>query len=140
MATHWIECGDPENAGLLLWYAAGIEHFGVISNSDPLYTLETAIGYDRTSKNNYWRRKHAFSALRELKPTKVVYVTWLPFVSHQKTMQELILDTIRREVNWDIRLAAAEVLTAWAPKKSNECLRSERSGIYRLSTTIEPGF
>lgn len=86
-------------------------------SSDPLYILETAIGYDRTSKNNYWRRKHAFSALRELKPTKVVYVTWLPFVSHQKTLQELILDIACREVNWDIRLAAAEVLTAWGTQK-----------------------
>lgn len=23
MATHWMECGVPENAGLILWYAAG---------------------------------------------------------------------------------------------------------------------
>jgi len=106
-----------ETDNILLEYAAGIEHFGVISNSDPLYTLETAIGYDRTSKNNHWHKKHAFSALRELKPTKVVYVTWLPFVSHQKTMQELILDTIRREVNWDIRLAAAEALTTWGTQE-----------------------
>ncbi len=106
-----------ETDNILLEYTAGIEDFGVVSNSDPLYTLETAIGYDRTSRNNYWHRKHAFSALRELKPTKAVYVTWLPFVSHQKTMQELILDTVRREVNWDIRLAAAEVLTAWGAQE-----------------------
>jgi hypothetical protein len=111
-----IDC-HQETDNILLEYAAGIEHFGVISNSDPLYALETAIGYDRTSRNNHWHRKHAFSALRELKPTKVVYVNWLPFVSHQKTMQELILDTIRREVNWDIRLAAAEVLTFWGTQE-----------------------
>ncbi len=110
---------DPhqETDNILLEYSAGIEYSGVISNSDPLYTLETAIGYDRTSRNNYWHRKHAFSALRGIRPTKVVYVTWIPFLSHQKTMQELILDTVRKEANWDIRLAAAEVLTAWGTQE-----------------------
>lgn len=112
-----VKDSHQETDNILREYAAGIEHFGVISNSDPLYALETAIGYDRTSRNNHWHRKHAFSALRELKPTKVVYVNWLPFVSHQKTMQELILDTIRREVNWDIRLAAAEILTFWGTRE-----------------------
>ena len=112
-----VKDSHPETDNILLEYTAGLEDFGVVSNSDPLYTLETAIGYDRTSRNNHWHRKHAFSALRELKPTKVVYITWLPFVSHQKTMQELLLDTIRREANWDIRLAAAEVLTAWGTQE-----------------------
>ena len=32
-------------------------------------------------------------------------------------MQELILDTASKEVNWDIRLAAAEVLTAWGTQE-----------------------
>jgi hypothetical protein len=45
-------------------------------------------------------------------------------------MQELILEPIRREVNWDIRLAAAEVLTAWGTQEVKRML--EERGISDL--------
>lgn len=98
-------------------YVVGIKQFEILSKSDPLYTLEIALGLNRASRGNFWYRKHAFSALREIKPTKIVEISWLHFISHQKTMQELILDIVSKEVNWDIRLAAAEVLTAWGTQE-----------------------
>jgi hypothetical protein len=206
MATHWMENGVPENAGLILWYAAGslpgytsgswrqlagilrslspislgidhrrliviVEQFVVslinglvwdvrkwlceiqrctqiILSDSPmreennnltdyltgleqyldavttssLSTIEIALGCDLTRRYNIWYRKHAFSLLRGLNPETLIEIEWIPFVYRSKTILEILLDFARKEVNWDLRLAALDALVVWGIQEAKVLL------------------
>jgi len=117
-----IEDPQKEIDFLLQDYVAGLEQFLASSKSDPIHVLEIALGYERSSKNNPWCRKHAFSALRRMHPTMEIEIRWMPFVYQQKPMREIILDFARKEANWDLRLAAMELLTAWGVQEAKPFL------------------
>lgn len=103
-------------------YRKGVEQYLNSSKEDSDFTLEIALGYDRASRNNPWCRKHAFSALRGISPTKEIEIRWMPFVYQQNTLREVILNYAKKEANWDLRLAAVELLAAWGVQEAKAFL------------------
>ena len=114
---------QPEIDMIIQDYIAGMEDYLILSNSDPLYILEIALGYDQTIRKNMWCRKHAFSALRGFDPKKVLEVPRMPYIYQKKTSKELILDFTKKENHWDLRLAAVELLTAWSIQEATQCVK-----------------
>ncbi len=132
-------------------YLAGLVLYMASSKSDPTHPLEIALGYDRSSRNNPWCRKHAFSALRGLHPDRKIVIRWMPFTYRQQALSKVILEYTRKDSNWDLRLAALELLAAWGIQEARTFVEEDeikdlpveyyqRGRILRCSLEGEEGY
>jgi hypothetical protein len=115
-----------------------------------LSPIEIALGCDHSCCVNAWCKKHAFSLLRGSNPEAEIEIEWIPFVYRSTTLRAILLDFARKERNWDLRLAALEVLVAWGTQKAKDLLHDEirdlpaeyyhRANILRGALEEKPGY
>jgi hypothetical protein len=103
-------------------YRENLKRYLSAAGNDPLYILGLALGFEPSSRNNLWVRHHALSAIRSFDPEKEVEIRLLPFVYQQKKLREVILDYARKANNWELKLAATELLVSWHVEVSKAIL------------------
>jgi hypothetical protein len=111
-----------EFASMLDDYRENLKRYLSAAGNDPLYILGLALGFEPSSRNNLWVRHHALSAIRSFDPEKEVEIRLLPFVYQQKKLREVILDYARKANNWELKLAATELLVSWHVEVSKAIL------------------
>jgi hypothetical protein len=113
---------QPEFDSMREDYRENLKRYVLITGHDPAYRIEIALGFEPSSRTNPWIRKHAISAMRSFDPEKEVELKLLPFVYQQKKLREIVYGYAKRENNWELRLAAAELLVSWRVGVTNTIL------------------
>ncbi len=124
--SYSIESQCREFAQILEDYRESLRRYHSVICLDNPCILEMALGFDPSSRSDLWIRKHAFSSLKALTPEQEVEIRLMPYVYKQKKLYDVILDYARKENNWELKLAAAELLVSWGVQDTISIL-AERS-------------